>query len=293
MSLFKGCATALVTPFKESGEVNCDALSELIDYQLEGNVSALVMCGTTGESATLSDQENEEIVSFTVSHVKGKVPVIAGAGSNNTEHAVKLAKNAQKAGADGLLVVTPYYNKTSARGLTEHFTSIADSVDIPLVLYNVPSRTGMNIPLESYSVLGAHPNIAAVKEASGNMSYTIAAMDKSAGRLDFYSGNDDVTLPMMAVGALGVISVISNVAPSEVSDMCRLFFDGNINEASRISYKLLPLFKALFSEVNPIPVKETLNMLGFNVGKCRMPLFELDDKQKSVLYDIVSSYGYA
>ncbi len=293
MSLFTGCATALATPFDKRGHISCSSFQRLLDAQLEGGVSAVVVCGTTGESATLDDDEAGRLVGFAVSHVNGKIPVIAGAGSNDTRHACRLAQRAEAAGADALLVVTPYYNKTSHRGLISHYASIADATSLPIILYNVPSRTGMSIPLESYDELCEIPNVVGVKEASGNMSYALDAMQRCGGRVDFYSGNDDLTVPMMSAGAKGVISVVSNIAPSCTSELARLCLEGDFARASELSKKLYPLMKAMFIDVNPIPVKEALNMLGFEMGECRPPLAPLSEEKRTQLRKTLCSLSFS
>ena len=292
MELFTGCATALVTPFRANGTVSYEALRRLVRRQLESGVSALVVNGTTGEAATLTDEEMRDIVSFVRDEVNGQVPVIAGAGSNNTSHAVKLAREAAEAGADALLVVTPYYNKTSENGLAAHFEAIADAGGIPVILYNVPGRSGMSIPVSLYPRLGDHHCIVAVKEASGNVAYALEAMEACGDKLTLYSGNDDITLPLMAAGAKGVISVASNVAPRDVSELCRFVLENNLTAARRRMEKLMPLVHALFSEVNPIPVKEAMNILGLEVGCCRAPLAPLDKQKRRALYEVLQGGSY-
>lgn len=274
-TIFTGAGVAIVTPMNSDLTVNYDLFGKLIDFQLENGTDAIIVTGTTGESSTLSEQEHIECIKFTVDHVNHRVPVIAGTGSNSTETAIMLSKEAEKCGADALLVVTPYYNKTSQKGLALYFTAIADSVDIPVILYNVPSRTGMNIDIATYKALQDHPNIVAVKEASGNISY--AAKIAAETTLDIYSGNDDIIVPMMSLGAKGVISVLSNCLPRVTHEMAQFCLDNDFNSATKLQLKYLDFINSLFCDVNPIPVKEALNIMGWNVGECRLPLCKMDD----------------
>lgn len=276
--VFKGAGVALVTPMNADGTVNYDTLGELIDFQVSSGTDAIISCGTTGESATLSAKERNEIVKFTVKKVAGRIPVIAGTGSNSTESALNNSIEAEKLGVDGLLIVTPYYNKTSQRGLIEHYTYIADRVNIPIVLYNVPSRTGVNIKPETYFELSKHQNICAVKEASGDISAVAKIRAMCGDDLAIYSGNDDQIVPMLSLGALGVISVFSNICPKECHAIAKEFFNGNVISASEMQIKYLELINSMFCDVNPIPVKEALNMMGYNCGKCRMPLCQLNEE---------------
>lgn len=272
-TVFTGCATAIVTPFKKDFSIDFDAFGNLIDFQLENGVKTLVVCGTTGEASTLTDAEQISAIQFAVSKVQGKdVKIVAGAGSNDTSHGVNLSKLAQNVGADALLHVTPYYNKTSQRGLVEHFKAMAKAVDIPIILYNVPGRTGMTIAPETYVELARVPNIVATKEASGNFSAIARAMHLCGDSLDFYCGNDDQAIPLMSLGGKGLISVLSNVRPKESVAMCDAALAGDFVTAAKYQLDLMPIIGALFSEVNPIPVKEALNIMGFGVGKCRLPL---------------------
>ncbi len=288
-TIFTGCATALATPMNADGSINYEEFGRLIDFQIENQIDGIVVCGTTGEPATMSDEEHIEAIRFAVKRTAGRVPVIAGAGSNDTAYAVEMSKAAEKAGADALLHATPYYNKTSQRGLVKHFTSIADAVNIPVILYNVPSRTGMNIAVDTYIELAKHPNITAVKEASANMS-TVMAISTYTD-LDIYSGNDDDALGCLALGGKGLISVTSNVAPKMKHDEIALYLEGKSEEALGLARKLFPLDKAMFMDVNPIPVKEALNILGFSAGECRLPLCSMTEEQKAKLKSVMSELG--
>lgn len=289
--IFKGAATAIVTPMNEDFSVNYEKFRELLEFQINGGISALVVCGTTGESATLSHEEHIEVIRFAVDVVAGRVPVIAGTGSNDTAFALELSLAAKEAGADALLMVTPYYNKTSQAGLIAHFTYVADRVDLPIILYNVPSRTGVNIKPETYAVLSKHKNIVAAKEANGDIS-ALAKTIKLCGK-DFtiYSGNDDQIVPFLALGSKGVISVLSNVAPAETEQMCRKFFEGDTEGSADMQIKYLDLINNLFADVNPIPVKEALNIMGFEVGPCRMPLVAPSDDVKAKLTASLKEMG--
>ncbi len=273
--VFRGAATALITPFKDRA-VDYDAFGKIIDWQIESGIDALVVCGTSGEASTLVDEEHIATIAYAVERTAGRVPVIAGTGSNDTPHALKLCTAACEAGADALLVVTPYYNKTSQAGLIRLYTEIADAVERPLILYNVPSRTGMNIAPATCAALADHPNIAGIKEASGNISQISETASLIRGRMDLYSGNDDQITPIMALGGLGVISVLSNVLPAETARMCRLFAEGEVAEAARMQLELMPLIKALFSDVNPIPVKEAMAMMGWCASEVREPLVNME-----------------
>ncbi len=276
--IFKGAATALITPMKGRA-VDYDAFGRIIDMQLACGIDALVICGTTGEASTLTDKEQIDTIAYAVKRVGGKVPVIAGAGSNDTEHAISLCRESCAVGADGLLVVTPYYNKTSQRGLIHMYTKIADSVDKPLILYNVPSRTGVNIEPTTYAALADHPNIAGIKEAGGNFSKIAETVSLIGDKLALYSGNDDQIVPMLSMGGLGVISVLSNVLPAETSKMCHLFFEGKTRESFEMQRKYIPLINALFSDVNPIPAKHAMNLLGLCEADMREPLFPMEEKK--------------
>lgn len=270
--VFTGAGVAVVTPFLPSGEINYHEFERIIDYQIDHHTDAIIIMGTTGESSATTIEEHEQAIEFCCKFVNGRVPVIAGAGSNDTQTAIKLTKSAAAAGADAVLSVTPYYNKTTQRGLVSHFNAIADCSDCPLILYNVPSRTGMTISAEVYYELSKHPNINGVKEASGNFSLIATAMELCGDNLNFWSGNDDQIVPLMALGGKGVISVLSNVAPQAVHNIAALCLDKNFDEASKLQLKYLPLINALFCEVNPIPVKKAMELLGWEVGELRLPL---------------------
>lgn len=289
--IFTGAAVALVTPFKADGSVNYEELARLIDFQIENGTDALVIAGTTGESSTLSEKEHIDVIKFSVEHTKHRVPVIAGTGSNATETAVMLSKEAEEAGADALLLVTPYYNKTSQRGLYVHYKTIADSVKLPIILYNVPSRTGLNIDVETAAKLAEIDNIVAMKDAVGNITYTANLIERCGGKLTVYSGNDDQIVPMMSLGAKGVISVLSNVAPKETHEMTAAALAGDYKTAAALQLKYLKLIHALFIETNPIPVKEAVNQMGFAAGACRLPLYEMADETKAVLVAEMKKQG--
>ena len=284
MSIFKGAAVAIITPFQENREINYPKLAEIIDDQIANHTDAIVICGTTGESSTLTHEEHLEAIRFTVEHVAGRVPVIAGTGSNCTETAIYLSTEAEKYGADALLVVTPYYNKATQKGLIAHYTAIAESVSLPIIMYNVPSRTGCNIQPETAAYLAKNvKNIVGIKEASGNISQIAKLMELAEGQIELYSGNDDQVVPILALGGLGVISVLSNVAPQQTHDMVEKFLNGDVAGSREIQLKALPLIEALFCEVNPIPVKAAMNMLGWEAGPLRMPLTEMEPQNKERL----------
>ena len=281
-TIFQGAATALITPMNEKG-IDYDNFVKLIDWQIESGIDALVVCGTTGESATLSDDEHRDAITFAVEQTKGRVPVIAGAGSNDTAYAIDLAHCACRSGADALLCVTPYYNKCTQKGIELMFKQIADESDVPIILYNVPSRTGVNIEPKTYLALADHPNIVAIKEASGNISKAVETMSLVGDKLDLYSGNDDQVLPILSLGGKGVISVLSNVLPKQTSEMCKKFFNGDVKGCAKMQYDLLPLIQALFCEVNPIPVKAAMAAMGFCDGSLRLPLTEIEEAHRAVL----------
>lgn len=280
--IFKGCGTALATPFDENG-INFKVFEEMLENQIENGVDALIVCGTTGESSTMTEKEKKDAIKFVVDVVKKRVPVIAGTGSNNTAQAMAMSKYAEEVGADGCLVVTPYYNKTTQCGLIAHYSAVASSTKLPIILYSVASRTGVNILPETCLELSKIPNIVAIKEASGNISQIAKIAELCGDNLHIYSGNDDQVVPIMSLGGLGVISVLSNVAPKYTHDMCQNFFDGKLDEALKIQLRALSLINALFCEVNPIPVKYALNLMGYDFGNPRLPLVELTDKNKVVL----------
>ena len=282
-TIFTGAAVAVITPMNNDGSINFEELGKIIDHQIEHHTDAIVICGTTGEASTFTDEEHVEAIRFAVEKVNHRVPVIAGTGSNDTAYAVWLAKEAQQAGADAQLQVTPYYNKTSQKGLQAHFLTIADATDLPVILYNVPGRTGVDIKPETYAVLAKHPNIVAAKEANGNITSVARTRALCGDNLDIYSGNDDQIVPILSLGGKGVISVLSNVAPQQTHDMCQLFFDGKVQEAADLQIKMMGLVDALFADVNPIPVKKAMNMLGWNAGPCRLPLVDPDDRVADLL----------
>lgn len=289
--IFTGAGIAIVTPMHQDGSINWPEYGRLIDWQIENGTDCIVVCGTTGESATLNDEEHIESIRFVKERTAGRVPVVAGAGSNDTAYAVKLAKEAASIGVDGLLVVTPYYNKTSQRGLVAHYNAIADATDLPVILYSVQSRTGVNILPQTCKELSKHPNIVAIKEASGNIEQVAKIKALCGDDLDVYSGEDGLIVPMMALGGLGVISVLSNVAPKETHEICRLFLDGKVKESAAMQLKYMDLIGALFSDVNPIPVKEALNMMGFAAGPCRMPLYGMTDEGREALRAVMKKHG--
>lgn len=281
--VFTGAGVAIVTPMYEDGSINYEKFGEQIDWQIENKTDSIVVCGTTGESATMTDQEHIDCIKFAVNRVNKRVPVVAGAGSNDTIYAVELSIEAKNLGADALLHVTPYYNKTSQRGLIKHFSDIADATDLPVILYNVPSRTGVNIAVDTYKVLCEHENIVATKEASGNISHIAATKAACGDMLDIYSGCDDQIVPILSLGGIGVISVLSNIMPRQTHDMVELFLNGDIKASAKLQLDLLELINSLFIDVNPIPVKEAMNLMGMKVGDCRLPLIEMEEKTKSVL----------
>lgn len=288
--IFKGAATALITPFRD-GKVDKKAFAAIIEEQISAGISALVVCGTTGEAATMTDDEQIDTIDFAVRTAGGRVPIIAGAGSNNTAHAIDLCKRSVAVGADALLCVTPYYNKTSQAGLVQMYAAIADSVDKPIILYNVPSRTGVNIEPKTYASLADHPNIYAIKEASGNFSKLAETVSLVGSKLAVYSGNDDQTVPIMSLGGLGVISVLSNVLPKQTSEMCRLCLDGRFDEGAALQLKYIPLINALFSDVNPIPAKEAMAMLGKCSPDLRLPLVGMSDEKRAALREELEKVG--
>lgn len=288
--VFKGACTAIITPFNDGG-IDYEALRRNLDFQYENGVSAVVVCGTTGENATLSSNEHEELVRRTVREVNGRMKVIAGVGSNNTQTALRHAEDAKFAGADAILMVTPYYNKTSQKGLIEHFSYVADRVDIPMILYNVPSRTGMSISADTYKTLSEHPNINGVKEASGDFSLIASTVSKCGDDLFLWSGNDDNTVPMMSLGALGVISVASNILPAAVSKLCALCLEQDFSAAEELYSKYAPLFSALFIETNPIPVKTAMKLMGYDSGKLRLPLTEIGEVNLATLRSLMRDAG--
>lgn len=284
--VFSGAGVALITPFKD-GKIDYKALDVILEQQIAGGTDAIIACGTTAEAATLTDLEHKEIISHCIEKVNGRIPVIAGTGSNHTDYAIELTKFAKDEGADGVLLVTPYYNKASQKSLVRHFLSIAECADLPNILYNVPSRTGLNISLGAYQKLAEHPNIVATKEASGNLSAIMELIATCGDSLNVYSGNDDQIVPLMSVGAIGVISVLSNVLPKETHEITKLCLDGNFKEAAKLQLRYLPLTNGLFMQVNPIPVKTAMAKMGFCTTEMRMPLCEMDEEDNEKLYALM------
>ena len=291
MEIFTGSGVALVTPFNEDKTINYKALGELLDFQIKNQTDAILVCGTTGEASTLTDEEQLECIRFSAEYVNKRVTLIAGAGSNDTAHGVNLAQMAEKSGADALMLVTPYYNKCTQSGLIKHFTAQAEAVSIPIIIYNVPTRTSLNILPKTVYELSLVPNIVAVKEASGDI-VQVSEIARLCGE-DFaiYSGNDDYTLPVMSIGGKGVISVIANFIPKQTHEMVSKFLEGDIKESRRLFLEMLPLAKALFAEVSPVPVKAAMNLLGMNVGGCRMPLCEIEENNLALLKQEMKNYG--
>lgn len=290
-TIFTGAGVAIITPMNADGSINYDGFAENIEFQIANGTDAIIVCGTTGEASTMTDDEHIECIRFAVEKTAGRIPVIAGTGSNDTKYAVELSKIAQEKGADGLLLVTPYYNKASQKGLVAHFTAIADAVDIPIILYNIPGRTGVSIDMNTYKILGQHKNIVAVKEASGNISYTSKLIAQCGDLLDVYSGNDDIIVPMMSIGAKGVISVISNIIPKETHEITQLCLANNCEEAAKLQMKYLELINNLFIEVNPIPIKEAMNQMKMPSGPCRLPLCEMTDEHIETLKNSMKKIG--
>lgn len=288
--VFKGCGTAIITPFTEDG-VNFEEFRKMIEFQISEGVDSIIVCGTTGESSTMSTEEKKETIKFAIDVANKRVPIIAGTGANCTKSAIEMSKYAESVGADAVLVVTPYYNKTTQAGLIAHYKAIAESISIPVILYNVPSRTGLNIAPATYLELSKVENIVATKEASGNLSQIAEIANLCKDNLAIYSGNDDQVLPILSLGGLGVISVLSNIFPKEVHNMVDSFFKGDIREATRAQSSAIPLISALFSEVNPIPIKAACNMMGFNAGIPRLPLLEMTDSGKQKLKNEMINFG--
>lgn len=293
MAVFTGAGVAIVTPFKENGEVNYEEFAKQIELQIAGETDAIIVCGTTGEASTLSHEEHLDVIRYCVKVVNGRIPVVAGTGSNCTETAVYLSQEAEKAGADALLVVTPYYNKATQKGLYEHFKIVADSVKIPVILYNIPGRTGgVNILPETVVRLCTEvENIVGVKDATGNISQVAKMMSLANGKVDLYSGNDDQILPLLSLGGKGVISVLSNIAPKQTHDICAKFFEGDVEGSRKIQLDAINLIDALFCEVNPIPVKKALNLMGLNAGILRRPLTEMEDANAAKLEKAMKEFG--
>ena len=291
MSLFTGAGVAIVTPMNADGSVNYEKLAEILEFQIANETDAIIICGTTGESATLSEEEHSEVIRFCIKTVNHRIPVIAGTGSNCTETAVKLSKEAEEAGADGLLVVTPYYNKATQSGLIAHFTKVAGSVKIPIILYNVPSRTGCNMQPKTYAELEKHQNIVGVKEANGDISSVSLTRSLCSDDFAIYSGNDDQTVPFMSLGGKGVISVFSNFCPKEMHEICQACLDNDFQRAAEMNFHFVELMDIMFSDVNPIPVKTAMNLIGFNAGECRLPLVPMSYSGYHDLKDCLAKYN--
>lgn len=292
MAIFKGAGVAIITPFHEDGTVNYEKLGELLEFQIANGTDAVIICGTTGEASTLTHEEHLECIRYTIDKVNKRIPVIAGTGSNCTETAIYLSQEAEKYGADGLLVVTPYYNKATQKGLIAHYTAVAESVSLPIIMYNVPSRTGCNILPETAVALAKNvKNIVGIKEASGNIAQVAKLAQLAQGCIDIYSGNDDQVVPLLSLGGLGVISVLSNVAPKETHDMVAKFLEGDVKGSLEIQLKAIPLIDQLFCEVNPIPVKAAVNMMGMEAGPLRMPLTEMEEAHKENLKKAMQEFG--
>lgn len=292
MAIYKGAGVALVTPFKDNKEVNYEKLAQLLEYQIENNTDCIVICGTTGESATMTHQEHVDVIRFACERVAKRIPVIAGTGSNCTQATIDLSVEAERVGADGLLLVSPYYNKATQNGLKQHFTAVADAVKIPVVLYNVPSRTGVNIAPSTIADLVLNVNnIVGVKEASGNFSNIASLMNLTDGRIELYSGNDDQIVPMLSLGGIGVISVLSNVAPKQTHDIVASYLAGDVKRSCQLQLDAIPLISELFCEVNPIPVKAAMNLMGMEVGSLRLPLTEMEPQNQERMARVMREYG--
>ena len=290
-SVFTGSCCAIITPFDKNGNPDFDVMGEIVEQQIAGGTDAICVCGTTGESAAMDDKEHLTVIEYVVNKVNGRVPVIGGAGSNDTRHGIALCKDAATIGIDALLLVTPYYNKTTQRGLIQHYTLTADSVDVPIILYNVPGRTGLNIAPATLNTLADHPNIVGIKEASGNMAQVVEMMSVCGDKIDFYSGCDEINVPIVSMGGKGAISVLANVAPKETHNMLQAALDGNFKEAARMQMEALDLINSLFCEVNPIPVKEGMNILGFKAGGTRLPLYEMAPENVERLRTSMKNFG--
>ncbi len=292
MSIFTGAGVAIVTPMNDDFSVNYEKLGEMIDFQIENGTDSIIICGTTGEASTLTHEEHIECIRYCVEKTAKRVPVVAGTGSNCTETAIYLSKEAQKAGADALLVVSPYYNKATQKGLIAHYTAIADAVDLPIIMYNIPGRTGVNIlPKTAVELAKNVENIVGIKEATGNLSQVAKLAALADGCIDIYSGNDDQVLPILSLGGKGVISVLSNIAPKQMHDMVQKYLDGDVKESTKLQLKAIPLIEALFCEVNPIPVKAAMNMMGMGVGTLRMPLGDMELENQEKLKKVMMEYG--
>mgnify|MGYP001582021765 CR=1 FL=1 len=289
MSIFEGSGVALITPFTETG-VDYDKLKEILEWHVKEGTDSIIICGTTGEATTMTLDEKKEVIKFTVDTINGRIPVIAGTGSNNTKASIEMSKYAESVGVSAVLVITPYYNKTNHKGLLKHFESINNAINIPIILYNVPSRTGMNITPDTLKELSKLNNVVAIKEASGDLSQVAKMAEACGDRIDIYSGNDDQIIPIMSLGGKGVISVLANVIPKETHNMTRMYLDGKCHDASKMQLEYLTLANSLFLETNPIPVKTALNLMGFKVGPLRLPLYEMDDALKNQLENTLKKY---
>lgn len=290
MSIFKGSGVAIVTPLNDDNTINYSKFETLLEWHIKEGTDSIIVCGTTGEAPTLSDEEKKQLIKFTVDKVNKRIPVIAGTGSNNTEHALEMSRYAESVGVDGLLVVTPYYNKGTQKGLIKHFSYIADGVNVPLILYNVPGRTGVCLSSETVLELSKHKNIVAIKEASGNISLAVEIASKVDKDFYIYSGNDDMIVPILSIGGKGVISVIANILPMDTHNLVMEYLNGNVEKSMDIQLKMKPLADALFIEVNPIPVKSAMNHMDMNVGNLRLPLTEMEDKNKEILFAEIKKY---
>lgn len=292
MAIFEGAGVALVTPFNEDGEVNYEKLEEIIEEQIAGGTDSIIICGTTGESSTMTHEEHLDVIRFCCKTVKKRIPVVAGTGSNSTREAIHLSQEAEAAGADGLLIVTPYYNKATQKGLITHYTAIAEAVNIPILLYHIPGRTGVTMTPETIATLCTTvDNIVGVKEASGNFSAIAKMMSLAEGKIDIYSGNDDQIVPLLALGGKGVISVLSNIAPRQTHDICAAYFAGDVKKSMELQIAAIPLVETLFCEVNPIPVKAAMNLMGKEVGPLRLPLTEMEPQNQEKLKEAMKAYG--
>ncbi|HHV38073.1 MAG TPA: 4-hydroxy-tetrahydrodipicolinate synthase [Tepidimicrobium sp.] len=288
--MFKGSGVAIVTPFKND-QINFEKLEELLEWHIEEGTDAIIICGTTGEASTMSLEEQKQAIKFTVEKVNNRIPVVAGTGSNNTKTSIELSKYSEEVGADSLLIVTPFYNKTTQQGLIEHYTAIADSVNIPIIIYNVPGRTGLNILPSTIAELSKHPNIRGVKEASGDIAQVAEIARLCPKDFYLYSGNDDMIVPLLSLGGIGVISVVANILPKDTHNMVQYFLDGDIETSRELQLKMKPLIDALFIEVNPIPVREAMNILGMDVGSCRLPLVSMGEANRNKLIEEMAAYG--
>lgn len=287
--IFKGCGTAIVTPFTKDG-IDIETFQKIVEFQIKNNADSIIVCGTTGESSTMTTEEKIEVISTAVKISKGKIPIIAGTGSNNTKEVIKMNKIVKEIGVDGVLIVTPYYNKTTQKGLIKHYDEISQNTDLPIILYNVPGRTGLNINPETVYKLAKRENIVAIKEASGNISQVAKIRSLCKNSINIYSGNDDQIIPILSLGGIGVISVLSNISPKYVNNMCNAYFNNKIKEAEKLQIDAIPLIERLFEEVNPIPIKQAMKFIGFDCGEPRLPLIEIDKEKSNKLEEIVQKW---